>query len=88
MDDSDELVCIRCRRPVTVNRELYHEVLERMHKLCFHLEYEHDADPDESCGLPFCPWWQMEALKDKLMVLGYDPEDVLDEAIDDHLLGR
>jgi hypothetical protein len=38
-----------------VNRESY-DVLERMHFLCFHLEFEHgDHDPDEGCDVPGCP---------------------------------
>jgi hypothetical protein len=39
-------VCIRCQKPVVVNRSQY-ETFEKVHWLCFHLEYEHDADPDE-----------------------------------------
>jgi hypothetical protein len=47
--------CVRCGRPVVVNREWY-DVFERMHWLCFHLEFEHgDHDPDEGCGDPSCP---------------------------------
>jgi hypothetical protein len=40
---------------VTVSREQY-DVFERMHYLCFHMEFEHDPhDPDEDCGVPGCP---------------------------------
>jgi hypothetical protein len=47
--------CARCGRPVVVNRESY-DVFERMHYLCFHMEFEHgDHDPDEGCGVPGCP---------------------------------
>jgi hypothetical protein len=29
---------------------------ERMHYLCFHLEFEHsDCEPDEGCDVPGCP---------------------------------
>jgi hypothetical protein len=28
--------------------------LEQMHSLCFHLEFEHHGDPDESCWDPSC----------------------------------
>jgi hypothetical protein len=38
-----------------VNRESY-DVFERMHFLCFHLEFEHgDHDPDQGCDVPGCP---------------------------------
>jgi hypothetical protein len=38
-----------------VSREWY-DVFERMHFLCFHLEFEHgEHDPDEGCGVPGCP---------------------------------
>ena len=47
--------CVRCGRPVLVNRESY-DVFERMHFLCFHLEFEHgDHDPDQGCDVPGCP---------------------------------
>lgn len=49
-------VCRRCDREVRVSRDSY-EVFERMHYICFHLEFEHDpADPDERCADPGCPW--------------------------------
>jgi hypothetical protein len=52
---SDPPICVRCNLPVSVNREMY-DVFERMHYLCFHMEFEHgDADPDEGCGVPGCP---------------------------------
>jgi hypothetical protein len=54
MKGDDQLVCVRCGRPVIVNRELYATVFERMHWLCFHLEYEHPGDPDEACADPSC----------------------------------
>jgi hypothetical protein len=51
----DAPACARCGRPVVVRGEWY-EVFERMHYLCFHLEFEHgDHDPDEACGIPGCP---------------------------------
>jgi hypothetical protein len=40
---------------VRVNRESY-EILERMHYVCFHFEFEHMGfDPDEECDAPECP---------------------------------
>jgi hypothetical protein len=40
---------------VVVSREQY-DVFERMHYVCFHMEFEHDPhDPDEDCGVPGCP---------------------------------
>jgi hypothetical protein len=39
---------------VVINRQLYAEVFEKMHWLCFHLEYEHPGDPDAPCGDPSC----------------------------------
>lgn len=34
-----------------------YDVFERMHYLCFHMEFEHgdDRDPDVDCGIPGCP---------------------------------
>jgi hypothetical protein len=51
-----ELKCRRCGRPVVVNAANYN-VLEGMHRVCFHLEYEHgNNDPDEPCDDPGCFW--------------------------------
>jgi hypothetical protein len=51
----DAPLCVRCGLPVVVNRDWY-DVFERMHFLCFHMEFEHgDHDPDEGCDVPGCP---------------------------------
>lgn len=34
--------CQRCHRPVVVNAAMYH-ASERMHRACFHYEFEHDG---------------------------------------------
>lgn len=46
--------CVRCHRPVKNERD--YELFEKMHWVCFHLEFEHDTDPDEPCGDPSCFW--------------------------------
>jgi hypothetical protein len=73
-------LCRRCEKPVVVNAESY-DVFEQMHWLCFHLEFEHDGDPDQACGDPGCPWWHIEVLKVKLKEIGLDPQVVVAEAI-------
>jgi hypothetical protein len=40
--DASVPVCVRCGRPVRVNADQY-EVFERMHWVCFHYEFEHEA---------------------------------------------
>lgn len=46
-----------------VNKEQY-DVFERMHWLCFHLEFEHgDYDPDEACDDSGCPWSLIQNLQ-------------------------
>ena len=53
--DTEELICVRCGLEVRVKRESY-EILERMHWVCFHFEFEHGGfDPDEECDAPDCP---------------------------------
>jgi hypothetical protein len=52
-------VCVRCGRVVRVNADLY-DTFERMHWVCFHYEFEHEAgepdlDPDQACDDPSCP---------------------------------
>ena len=78
--DEIEKICVKCNKPVEVNRELY-DVYERMHWLCFHLEYEHEGDPDRPCNDPSCIWWQLEVYKNKLENMGVDSKEVLEQAI-------
>ncbi|HEX2093043.1 MAG TPA: hypothetical protein VHG28_11600 [Longimicrobiaceae bacterium] len=73
-------VCVRCGRAVLVHAAAY-EVFERMHWLCFHLEFEHDGDPDAPCGDPSCPWYHLQVFRRELASLGRDPEEVLSSAI-------
>lgn len=78
----NELICIRCNKPIEENKEQY-EVLEKMHWLCFHLEYEHEGDPDRQCSDPSCPWWHLKVYKEKLKGLGFNPKEILDQAIEE-----
>lgn len=78
---SEAKICKRCNQPVTVNADQY-DVFEQMHWLCFHLEFEHDTDPDKACSDPSCPWWQIEVFKDKLLGIGVDPKLVISETIE------
>jgi hypothetical protein len=48
-------ICVRCHKPVKFAAP--YQIQERMHFLCFHLEFEHgDYDPDEPCTDPGCYW--------------------------------
>jgi len=76
---SQSKICKRCNLPVIENADQY-GVFENMHWLCFHLEFEHEGDPDAACGDPSCPWWHIAALEGKLVELGFDPQQVLLEA--------
>lgn len=78
----NEKICVKCNKPVEENKDQY-EVYEKMHWLCFHLEYEHEGDPDRPCGDPACPWWQIEIYQNKLKDLGLEPKDILEQAIED-----
>jgi hypothetical protein len=78
--DSPLKLCTRCQKPVTICYDDY-ELFEGMHWLCFHLEFEHAADPDEPCSDPSCPWWHIEVYRKKLRELDEDPDKVLEEAI-------
>ena len=57
------------------------ELFEGMHWLCFHLEYEHEADPDEACGDPSCPWWHIQVFRRELESLGQNPDEVIEQAV-------
>jgi hypothetical protein len=53
-------------------------VFEKMHWLCFHLEFEHtNADPDEACADMACPWNQIEIYRQALEKAGISPSDVM-----------
>jgi hypothetical protein len=76
----DQKICKRCGEPVTIHKAEF-DVFEQMHWLCFHLEFEHEDDPDAPCGDPSCPWWHIEVFRRALTELGHDPKQVLERAI-------
>ena len=76
----NEKICVKCNKPVEENKAQY-EFFEKMHWLCFHLEYEHEGDPDRPCNDPSCPLWHVEVYKKKLVGMGLDPKDTLEQAI-------
>ena len=78
---TEQKICKRCKQPVMLNADSY-DLFEQMHWLCFHLEFEHEGDPDMACGDPGCPWWRIDVLKNKLEQLGVDPEALIKEAIE------
>ena len=74
--------CRRCGRIIEVDPALSLSVFEGMHWLCFHLEYEHDGDPDLPCrDYSACPWWTIRYYEQKLHDLGLSPEVVRLEGI-------
>jgi hypothetical protein len=75
-----EKICVRCNKPVEENKEQY-EVFEKMHWLCFHLEYEHEGDPDRPCIDHSCPWWHIKVYENKLKSMGIEPREILEQAI-------
>jgi hypothetical protein len=68
--------CVRCGRPVEVHRANY-ELFERMHWLCFHLEFEHRGDPDAPCEDSGCPWRMLDIYRRRVSELGVDPDSVI-----------
>ena len=79
-DQERRPICVRCGEPVIVNAPEY-DLFERMHWLCFHLEFEHATDPDEPCHDPSCPWWHIQVFRQALSALGHDPHEILGKAI-------
>jgi hypothetical protein len=84
MQPSNAKVCKRCGKPVTVNAENY-DLFEKMHWLCFHLEFEHQADPDAPCSDPSCPWWQLKIFRQHITGLGHNPDKLIEQAIRDSI---
>ena len=68
-------MCRRCGLEVVQARDLY-DVFEQMHWICFHLEHEHEGDPDEPCRAAGCPWLLIAAYEKKLSEMGLDPSSV------------
>ena len=75
-----ELICRNCGKPVSRYRADF-DVFEQMHWLCFHLQFEHEGDPDDPCGDPSCPHWHIQVFREKLVRLGEDPDKVIETAI-------
>jgi hypothetical protein len=73
-------VCVRCGKPVEVHQKEY-DLHERMHWLCFHLEFEHEGDPDKACADPSCPWWHIQVYRQQLEKMGVNSSDILNQAI-------
>ena len=76
-------ICKRCGGKITVNPQLSQDAFEGMHRLCFHLEFEHgDIDADLPCSdYTSCPWWTIRHYEEKLRQLGVDPRTVIEDAI-------
>ena len=84
MINNETKICKSCGKPVEETSE-YYEIQENMHWLCFHLEFEHDSDPDTPCSDPSCPWLHIEIFKNKLKELSIDPQLVLNEALSENI---
>jgi hypothetical protein len=52
-----------------------------MHWLCFHLEFEHQGDPDSPCADPSCPWRRIERLQEEFRRRGFKPDQVEVDAL-------
>ena len=75
------MICQRCNRPVLTDTDIARDILESMHCLCFHLEFEHPGDPDLPCTDPSCHVWRLQVYEEALRGLGLDPDAILTEAI-------
>jgi|GEM_PF-4075074 len=54
VENPADRICRRCDRKL--ESELYSDVFEHMHYVCFHYEFEHgDVDVDLECGAGGCP---------------------------------
>ncbi len=73
--------CVRCGRPIEVNRDLAAERFRHMHWLCFHLEFEHAGDPDAPCVHFSCHVARPEIYAQALRDGGIDPQAVMRDAL-------
>ena len=74
-------LCVRCGRPIEVNRDLAADRFGRMHWLCFHLEFEHPGDPDAPCAHRTCHVTRPQIYAQALRDAGVDPQAVMREAL-------
>ena len=77
----DGPVCKRCGRAISIDPLFDPEVLEGMHWLCFHLEFEHEGDPDRPCLDISCPWRRIQFYQAALSRAGIDPKAAFDAEI-------
>ena len=59
-----------------------------MHHICYHIMFEHDADPDAPCRHINCFQFLLQAYREKLAQLGVDTDDVVEEALQKRIARR
>ena len=79
--------CRVCGKPVGTIRDDFGDPPD-VHLLCNHMAFHHDADPDQPCQRIDCPWFIFQAYKDKLLSLGLNADDVVEEAIQRRIAQR
>jgi hypothetical protein len=79
------LMCRRCGSEILVYADDAPKVFEGMHWICFHMEFEHQGDPDEACSDFSCPNLKIKIYEAKLRKLGVDPKNVIEDEIKMHI---
>ncbi len=76
------LKCRKCGKEISKFKQNAEQIYEGMHRLCFHFEYEHEGEPDESCADDSsCPNFKIKVYEKKLKEAGVDLQKVLEEEI-------
>ena len=59
-----------------------YDVFEGMHWFCFHYSFEHlPNNPEVPCESRHCPTWHLEILRNEIISMGKDPDEIIEKAI-------
>lgn len=81
-------LCRLCGKPVGPHNPDFLDPAPDMHHICYHIAFEHDADPDEPCRHINCLQFLLQTYREKLAQLGVDTDDVVEEALQRRIARR
>jgi hypothetical protein len=81
-------LCKLCGKPVGPHNPDFPDPAPDMHHICYHIAFEHDTDPDQPCRHINCLQFLLQVYRDKLVALGVDTDDLVDQALQKRIARR